>query len=111
MPGAAPENLTGQYESSKSILVMWDEVPIDQQHGTILSYTVFYKKSNKGEEKSVKVSSPVPPARQVVLTELTEFTYYSIQVLAATIKGDGPRSDPIRVSTDEDSKCKHQSLK
>ena len=106
MPGAAPEHLKGQHNSSTSILVTWDEVPIDQQHGSILSYTVFYKKSNGGEENSEKVSSPVHPARHVVLKELTEFTYYSIQVLATTVVGDGPRSDPILVSTDEDSKCK-----
>ena len=98
--------MKGQYESSTSILVTWDEVPKDQQHGHIRSYTVFYKKSNGGEEKSENVFSPVPPARHVVLTELTEFTYYSIQVLATTVIGDGPRSDLILVSTDEDSKCK-----
>ena len=108
-PGAPPENLKGQYKSSTSILVTWDEVPKDQQHGHIRSYTVFYKKSNGGEEKNEKVSSPspqVPPARQVVLKDLTEFTNYSIQVLASTFIGGGPRSDTIRVSTDEDSKCK-----
>ena len=103
MPGAAPTNLTGQYKNSTSILVTWGEVPKDQQHGHIRSYTVFYKKSNGGEEKSENVSSQ---AHQVLLKKLAEFTNYSIQVLAATVIGDGPRSDPIRVPTDEDSKCK-----
>ena len=35
-PGAAPESVTGQNSSSTSILVMWDEVPADQQNGIII---------------------------------------------------------------------------
>ncbi|KAJ7386422.1 hypothetical protein OS493_008546 [Desmophyllum pertusum] len=37
---------------------------------------------------------------------LDKFSVYNIRVLAATIKGDGPPSDPIFVYTDEDKPSK-----
>ena len=39
-----------------------------------------------------------------VLRGLEEYTNYSILVFASTVKGDGNASDPIIVTTDEDSK-------
>ena len=38
------------------------------------------------------------------LMGLEEYTNYSILVFASTVKGDGTASDPIIVTTDEDSK-------
>ena len=38
------------------------------------------------------------------LMGLEEYTNYSILVFASTVKGDGNASDPIIVTTDEDSK-------
>ncbi len=102
VPGAAPQNLKGRHTSSTSILVTWGKVPPDQQHGNILHYTVFYKESaGGGAERMEKVNSPT---RQIELKPLKKYTEYSIQVLAATVKGDGPRSVPITVRTDQDSK-------
>ena len=43
-------------------------------------------------------------ASQVDLTGLNKFTKYNISVLAFTVKGDGPVSSTITVTTDEDSK-------
>lgn len=101
-PSAPPQNVHGHNTSSTEILVQWDEVPAEEQNGEILHYTVIYQKAEGGEaEKRKQVNSPT---RNVQLTNLTNYSYYNIAVLAATVKGDGPPSDPIQVRTDEDSK-------
>ena len=43
------------------------------------------------------------PITNVTLRGLEEYTNYSILVFASTVKGDGNASDPIIVTTDEDS--------
>lgn len=107
VPGAAPQLVEGHNTSSTSILVTWGEVPADKQHGKILKYTVIYKKTKEDTETKEQVVN----SSQIKLTKLTEYTSYSIQVLAATVKGDGPRSEPITVWTDQDSKYKEESIK
>jgi len=100
-PGAAPENVTGQNSSSTSILVMWNEVPADQQNGIITGYTITYHSQTENDNGSVQVNGSV---RQTELTNLKEYVNYNITVFASTVKGDGPPSDPIVVRTDQDSK-------
>ena len=62
---------------------------------------VTYTELPGGISQTVVVSSPTT---HIVLTGLEEYTNYSILVFAATVKGDGNASDPIIVTTDEDSK-------
>ena len=98
-PGAPPQSVTGHHTSSTSISVSWGEVPADKQHGDINSYTVTYKKIPGGTDKSKTVT-----VKTAELDGLEKYTNYSIKVLATTMKGDGPPSEPITVSTDQDSK-------
>ena len=100
-PGASPANVRGQFNSSTEIFIQWDEVPVAKRHGDIKSYMVTYQKTEGGEEKTTTVNSP---SREVELTGLGKYTYYSISVSAATMKGYGPASPPIKVRTDEDGK-------
>ena len=100
-PGAALESVTGQNSSSTSILAMWDEVPADQQNGIITGYTIVYKSQTENNDGNVQVNASF---RQTELTNLKEYVNYNITVLASTVKGDGPASDPIVVRTDQDSK-------
>lgn len=74
-------------------------MPEDKQNGEILQYTILYRKTEGGEQKTSQVKS-----RSVKLTGLAKYTFYSISVVAATVKGDGPASSTIIVRTDEDSK-------
>ena len=46
----------------------------------------------------------IAPATHITLTGLEKYTNYSIFVFASTLKGDGNASEPIIVTTDEDSK-------
>lgn len=108
VPGAPPETVEGHNTSSTRIKVKWGEVPTDKRHGNIVNYTVIYKLSEGDPEMKKVVDSPT---RETVLTNLTRYTAYGIQVLAATVKGDGPRSKTIIVWTDEDGKYKEKNIK
>ena len=100
-PSAPPANVKGNNSSSTSILVQWDEVPENDKNGIIKGYNITYKDWRTGVEKTQSV---VAPTRQVDLTGLNKFTNYNISVLAFTVKGGGPPSSAITVSTEEDSK-------
>ena len=71
------------------------------QNGIILSYTVTYTALPGGISRTAVVSAPIT---HVTLRSLEEYTDYSVLVFASTMKGDGNASDPIIVTTDQDSK-------
>ena len=103
-PNAPPSNVQGRNTSSTAILIQWGDVPAADQNGIILSYTVTYKALPGGTPKTEVV---IAPTTEVTLTDLNEFTNYSITVFASTVKGAGNDSEPIVVVTDEDSKLKY----
>ena len=100
-PNAPPANVQGHNTSSTSIWVDWETVPVAYQNGIILTYTVTYRALPAGILQTAKVRAP---STQVTLRGLKKYTNYSIFVFASTAKGDGNASDPITVTTDEDSK-------
>ena len=100
-PSAPPVNVQGHNTSSTSIWVNWDTVPVADQNGIILTYTVTYMAFPGGIPMTTVVSAPTT---HVTLSSLEEYTNYSILVFASTVKGDGNASDAIIVPTDEDSK-------
>ena len=71
------------------------------QNGIVLTYTVMYTAFPGGILLTAIVKAPTT---HVTLRSLEEYTNYSILVFASTVKGDGNASDPIIVTTDEDSK-------
>ena len=99
-PNAPPVNVQGHNKSSTSIWVDWDTVPEVDQNGIILTYTVTYTALPGGIPRTAVVSAPIT---NVTLRGLEEYTNYSILVFASTVKGDGNASDPIIITTDEDS--------
>ena len=80
---------------------MWDEVPADQQNSNITGYTITYLSQTENDNGNVQVNAFV---RQTELTNLKEHVNYNITVFASTAIGDGPPSNPIVVTTDQDSK-------
>ena len=80
---------------------MWEEVPADQQNSNITGYTITYKSQTENDNGNVQVNGSV---RQTELTNLKEYVNYNITVFASTAIGDGPPSNPIVVTTDQDSK-------
>ena len=77
----------------------WGEVPFADQLGIIRGYRVLLWRTNQSEQilQNVTVAS-----RNVSFMGLEKYTNYSIQVSAFTIKGEGTKSEPIVVITDED---------
>ena len=100
-PDGPPQSVEGHNSSSTSILVTWNEVLADEQNGIITGYTITYKSQTENDNGNVQVNGSV---LQTELTNLKEYVNYNITVLASTVKGDGPASDPIVVRTDQDSK-------
>ena len=81
---------------------MWADVPADKQNGIITSYNITYQSQTENHNGNVQASSS---DRQKELINLKEYVNYNITVLAFTVKGDGPPSDPaIVLRTDQDSK-------
>ena len=87
--------------SSTSIWVDWDAVPIADQNGIILTYTVIYSSLPDGISQKAVINALFT---HITLKGLKIYTNYSIFVFASTAKGDRNASDPITVTTDEDSK-------
>ena len=100
-PSAPPANVYGHNTSSTSIWVDWDIVPVVDQNGITLTYTVTYMALPDGSPLSTVV---IAPTTQANLIGLAKYRNYSITVFASTAKGDGNSSEPIIVITDEDSK-------
>ena len=100
-PSASPANVTANVLNSTSILVSWGQVPLLDQNGVILSYTVTYTSSGSGSAKTKIVTAP---ANQTTLTGLNEHTEYRITGFASTAKGGGIESTSVVIITDEDSK-------
>ena len=100
-PEGAPQNVNAHNSSSTSILVTWDEVPVQQQNGIITGYTITYQSQTENHNGSVPAG---PSDRQKNITNLKEYVLYNITVFASTVKGDGPHSTPVLfVRTDQDS--------
>ena len=57
-PSAPPVNVQGHDISSTSIWVDWDTVPVADQNGIILSYTVTYTAFPGGIPRTAIVSAP-----------------------------------------------------
>ena len=100
-PSATPANVQGHNTSSTSIWVDWDIVPVADQNGIVLTYTVTYMVLPDETPQSIVL---IAATTQANLTGLTKYRNYSITVFASTAKGDGNVSEPIIVITDEDSK-------
>ena len=65
---------------------------------------MLYRKTNEPFAPYTQITMS-PRVRMKDIYGLKKFTFYTIRVLAFTIKGDGAESPPVNVSTDEDSKC------
>ena len=100
VPAAPPQNVSGFNISKHDIRVFWEEVPSRDVNGILLGYRVIFN-----ETLDVVFSESIEvPRMNVTLGFLKPYTFYSIQVLAYTKKGDGPKSHPIIISTEEEGK-------
>lgn len=87
--------------SSTSVQVTLLPLPSQFIHGTLTGYFVRYGRAD--EELSLSIIRLLQRNQSMInLTNLEEFTNYSVQASAVTSKGSGPFSAPFYVKTDED---------
>uniref|UniRef100_A0A8C2YRG2 Phosphatidylinositol phosphatase PTPRQ n=2 Tax=Chinchilla lanigera TaxID=34839 RepID=A0A8C2YRG2_CHILA len=96
VPYSAPENITYKNISSGEIEVSF--FPPTSPNGIIQKYTIYLKRSNGNEERTINTTSLTQNIKG-----LKKFTQYIIEVSASTHKGEGVRSAPVSVLTEEDA--------
>ncbi|XP_047405986.1 phosphatidylinositol phosphatase PTPRQ isoform X4 [Sciurus carolinensis] len=96
VPSSAPENVTYKNISSGEIEISF--LPPHSPNGIIQKYTIYLKRSNGIEERSINTTSLTQNIKG-----LKKYTQYVIEVSASTHKGEGLRSAPIGVLTEEDA--------
>ena len=99
VPSAPRQIVRAVNKTSTSILITLYEVPFGQKNGHILSYNVTYTLVNQNVTTTKQIEAPT---LQVNLTGLRANTNYSITVVTSTIKGHGPASPAIYVSTQKE---------
>ncbi|XP_040845891.1 phosphatidylinositol phosphatase PTPRQ isoform X2 [Ochotona curzoniae] len=96
VPDSAPENITYKNISSGEIELSF--LPPSSPNGIIQKYTIYLKRNNGNEERTINATSLTQ-----IITGLKKYTQYMIEVSASTLRGEGVRSAPISILTEEDA--------
>ncbi|KAM6153634.1 phosphatidylinositol phosphatase PTPRQ [Erethizon dorsatum] len=96
VPYSAPENITYKNISSGEIEISF--FPPSSPNGIIQKYTIYLKRINGSEERTINTTSLTQNIKG-----LKKYTQYMIEVSASTHKGEGVRSAPISILTEEDA--------
>ncbi|XP_032152468.1 phosphatidylinositol phosphatase PTPRQ isoform X2 [Sapajus apella] len=96
VPDSAPENITYKNISSGEIELSF--LPPSSPNGIIQKYTIYLKRSNGNEERTINTTSLTQNIKG-----LKKYSRYIIEVSASTLKGEGVRSAPISILTEEDA--------
>lgn len=109
VPSRGPSDVSANATSSTTVVVLWGDIPVQDQNGLIEGYKVCYAAvlpPPRPEHKKVECQAiPSNQTHTITLTELRKYVVYQIQVLGYTRLGDGALSDPpVTVRTFEDSK-------
>ena len=95
-PSAAPTSVNVSAMNCTAITVQWGMVPCIEQNGHITGYTL----NVTGIEDMKRVEDFFGGGvTQVIISELTPSTTYSIQIAAVNSEGTGPYSAPITIDT------------
>ena len=107
VPGAPPQMISAYPESSTSLRLVWKPPPENKQNGIISYYKIFYVAKTRSDSEATVIEIKNPSAREFVIDELMKWADYRIWMLAGTSVGDGPKSSPLDVKTDEDGTYKY----
>ena len=105
VPGEPPGNVRGQSNSSTSILVEWEPPRREVLYGILRGFRIRYVVTMNASIPGASVTTELISEQQTsyTISNLEEFTNYSVEVTAVTV-GEGPYSSPIVVITDQDCK-------
>ncbi|XP_064651143.1 cell adhesion molecule DSCAM-like isoform X4 [Lineus longissimus] len=101
VPSQPPQGVYATALSSQSIMVLWSPPPLYTLHGVLQGYKILYKIVREDEDES-DAQFVTSKELKVVIQGLEKYTNYSVQVLAYTRTGEGVRSRPIHVRTQQD---------
>nr|XP_055198045.1 phosphatidylinositol phosphatase PTPRQ isoform X4 [Nyctereutes procyonoides] len=96
VPDSAPENITYKNISSGEIELSF--LPPSSPNGIIQKYTIYLRRSSENEERTINTTSLTQSIKG-----LKKYTQYKIEVSASTLRGEGVRSKPLNVLTEEDA--------
>ncbi|XP_071622442.1 phosphatidylinositol phosphatase PTPRQ [Heliangelus exortis] len=96
VPGSAPENIT--YKNISSTEIELSFFPPSIPNGIIQTYTIYLKMTNETEERVINTT-----LLTLRITDLKKHTEYTAEVSASTTMGEGLRSAPLHILTDEDA--------
>ena len=97
-PSAPPTSLTVYTITTFNITIHWGPVDCIQRNGDITGYSVRYRVdgNNPTQLQTVNVG---PATSEFTISELIEFSTYSIEVAAVNAANIGVYSDPVSVKT------------
>ncbi|KAM7056127.1 phosphatidylinositol phosphatase PTPRQ [Acridotheres tristis] len=96
VPDSAPENITYRNISSTEIELSF--FPPSIPNGVIQTYTIYLTRTNGTEQRVINTT-----LLTLHITDLNKYTEYTVEVSASTIMGEGVRSSPLHILTDEDA--------
>ena len=88
VPLVKPSDLNVTSKNSTSVNISWKPIPIEEQNGFIIGYTVIVKGSNSDSPKPILVEGA--DADSIGVRNLHLSTSYTFEVCAKTSKGSGP---------------------
>ncbi|XP_078352309.1 uncharacterized protein LOC144637005 [Oculina patagonica] len=98
-PSKPPSGIELDMVNETTLNASWNEVDLIHQNGVILGYRLRFQQEDGGPVLWSK--SLAPNVSMYVFPDLLIFQNYSIQLMAFTIKGDGPWSEKVYQMTDE----------
>ena len=99
VPTAAPQAVSGYASDSTSISLSWSPPPLSHRNGHIQKYNIYVYEVETGTQTQHTSSN-----HQITIYSLHPYYSYKCKVAAYTI-GEGNRSQPVTIVTDEASKC------
>ena len=99
MPSRAPTNLTVfNFQSSTSLLLLWQPIPQEYLNGVLTGYTVRYQQIKEGD---ITTKSPIfsmevsPDVSEVEIPNLASYSKYKLSMFAKTKVGGGRISNYV----------------
>ena len=97
-PSGAPLNVTGVFNDFMSLIITWNEPPLEDQNGIVRGYNVTYLRT----DSTGRVVRESTTNLMILINGLEPLTNYTVMVAAFT-NDMGPDSQPITVRTDSAS--------
>ena len=97
-PSAPPTSITISNVTAFNITIQWGPVDCFQRNGDIIGYSVRYRVHGNNPTQLQTVNVGLATS-EFTISELIEFTTYSIEVAAVNAVNTGVYSDPVSVET------------